>query len=91
MSKSWTVFEAVPWSAVVVGRATTKAGANRIADRILRQECDEYGNAISTLYVLDSEGEGSADWSAMQRVDAAVEQAQENAYQDNEARRIGLI
>jgi hypothetical protein len=38
-----------------------------------------------------SEGEGAADWSAMQRMDAAVEQAQENAYQDNEARRIGLI
>jgi len=32
-----------------------------------------------------------ADFDEQQRNDAAVEQAQEDAYQDNEARRIGLI
>ena len=91
MNKRWAVYKAKAWSADIVGRSNTKAGANRIADRILQRERDDLGAAVSVLYVLEPDGEGACDWGAMQRNDAAVEDAQERAYEDNEARRIGLI
>jgi len=72
-TKRWAVYKAKPWGADIVGRSTTKAGANRIADRILRRECEGYGASISVLYVLEPDGGGECDWGAMQRNDASEE------------------
>jgi len=63
MSERWAVYKVKPWSADIVGRSATKAGANRIADHILRRESDAYGAAISVLYVLEPDDDtGKAEF-----------------------------
>jgi hypothetical protein len=49
--KQWAVFKIRAHGADVVGRSTTKAGADKIANRILRRECEGYGASYSVMYV----------------------------------------